>query len=101
MDKRFILISFFINSLFVDLPVFSQEGRLGVFDGHTDIGEVQHKSQAVYNQEREEYEITTPVTSSGNAKEAFNFIWKHINGDFIIYAHINRVENDTNSSLRL
>jgi TolB protein len=100
-NKVCIIISFLISFLFVDLPVFSQQSLLGIFDGHEDIGKVKYQSSVVYYEDREEYQIGTAVTDSEDNKEAFNFIWKKLNGDFIMYAEVRLAEKDTTSSIRL
>lgn len=104
MKKIEALIAFVIASLFATTPVFSKGLNLGIFEGYTDIGEVTNHGtliyNAVYKAESEEYEISSPATNI-HGRDPFHFIWKHIQGDFILNAQVYLREKDKTSSAKL
>jgi hypothetical protein len=53
MNKQVIIISFFISLLLVKPPAFSQQKLQNIFEGHDDIGKVQHRSSVVYYHDSE------------------------------------------------
>lgn len=101
MKKELRLIAFMGLLLFSNSEVFSQKDGVGIFEGQSDIGPVKQQGAAVYNDEREEYEIRCPGVKVETNEDPFHFIWKHIKGDFIIDAQVELTEQDTISTTRV
>jgi Tol biopolymer transport system component len=73
----------------VPLPLQSgQESRLGVFDGHGDIGEVDRPGTAVYDGQKQEYLIEGSGINMWFASDEGHFLWKKLRGDFILSARV-------------
>ncbi len=78
-------------SLFVSLvliipakQVIAQQNTFGIFDAQTDVGNIRHKGSAVYNPQTQEYTIGGSGTNMWFNHDEFHFVWKKINGDFIL-----------------
>jgi Tol biopolymer transport system component len=63
---------------------FSQQNALGQFEGQTTIGRVKSAGSTYYNPQPQDYLISGGVNESGNHKNAVHFVWKKMNGDFIL-----------------
>lgn len=61
---------------------------LGIFDNSTDIGNVKTKGTVSFNEETEEYRITGSGTNMWFNTDEFRYVWKAIQGDFILRAEI-------------
>lgn len=61
---------------------------LGVFDNTTDIGEVLHTGSVSYNDETGEYTIAGSGTNMWADTDEFRYLWKAIQGDFILRAEV-------------
>jgi Tol biopolymer transport system component len=77
------LISFFAACIF-SLYGFGQ--KIGVFDGHDDVGAVLHKGSADYNASTQQYQLTGSGGNIWFTHDEFQFAWKKIKGDFILQA---------------
>jgi TolB protein len=66
----------------------SRNEPLGVFEGHSDVGNVLHPGSAIYDAEQKSYTITGSGENMWLAKDAFQFVWKKISGDVSIAADI-------------
>jgi TolB protein len=64
------------------------EGRLGVFDGHGDIGPVEKPGSAVYDAHKQEYVIEGAGLNMWFASDEGHFLWKRLKGDFILSARV-------------
>lgn len=69
----------------LSLPAFSQQKPIGIFDGHTDIGEVQKAGSASYDPTTQEYHISGSGYNIWFDHDEFHFVWKRMKGDFILY----------------
>ena len=67
------------------LPAWAQQEPLGVFDGHSDIGNVQKPGTATYDPETQEYEVSGAGYNIWFDHDEFHFVWKRMTGDFIVY----------------
>lgn len=68
--------------------LFSQEKPYGIFDNHLDIGEVENKGVVSYNGEDQEYLIEGSGKNMWFADDQFHYLWKSIQGDFIVRAKV-------------
>ncbi|MGV3585733.1 MAG: TolB family protein [Adhaeribacter sp.] len=64
---------------------WAQQNKLGVFEGQSDVGPVLHKGSATYNAKTQEYTLAGSGTNIWAEKDEFNFVWKKLKGDFILY----------------
>ncbi|HET7116327.1 MAG TPA: biopolymer transporter TolR [Hanamia sp.] len=63
---------------------FSQ--KIGIFTGHTDVGEILHPGTTTYNSGSDTYEISGSGANIWFTHDDFQYAWKKIKGDFIIQA---------------
>ncbi|HET9825866.1 MAG TPA: biopolymer transporter TolR, partial [Chitinophagaceae bacterium] len=68
----------------VGLIAFSQS--VGIFDAHSDVGAVLHKGSAVYDATTGYYRLTGSGGNIWFTHDEFQFVWKKMKGDFILYA---------------
>lgn len=78
----------FISSIFLlavlTCPAFSQQS-VGIFEGHGDIGKDVKPGSSVYNAQAQEYELSGSGYNIWFDHDEFHFLWKKIEGDFILY----------------
>jgi TolB protein len=92
MPFRKFIIFLFVCFLTV-ISVYTQENNLGQFISHTDIGKVKTPGTVKYNPETQEYDITGSGTNMWFTEDEFHFVWKKLEGDFIIRAECKFVGN--------
>jgi len=61
---------------------------LGLFTDHTDVGTVLHPGSVVYDAARRTYTITGSGDNVWFTADAFQFVWKKMEGDFTLSADI-------------
>jgi TolB protein len=66
----------------------STSNALGIFEGHSDIGEVVHPGVAQYDAKKSTYNITAAGENMWSTKDAFYFVWKKVSGDVELSADI-------------
>jgi Tol biopolymer transport system component len=59
---------------------------LGVFDGHTDVGNPQTAGDASYDTVRQQYLVSGSGYNVWFDHDEFHFVWKRLSGDFIVRA---------------
>ncbi len=71
----------------------AQEGTsvLGLFSSHTDVGETPKPGSTVYDAPTAEYRVTGGGDNMWAGKDAFHFVWKQTNGDFVFTADVHFV----------
>ena len=78
-----------ISVLFVLLNVaYSQNPSLGIFKGHSDIGNIELSGSAKYNSENSEYIIEGAGYNIWFERDEFHYLWRKIKGDFILKARV-------------
>ena len=82
INVRPVLV-YLLLSLFV-YPVFSQQ-KVGIFDGHGDIGTNVKPGMATYIPETGQYVISGSGYNIWADHDEFQFVWKKMKGDFILY----------------
>src|SRR4051812_26066777 len=80
-----ILFLFFCTLVFTGLTVSAQQ-KIGVFDGHTDVGVNVKQGSATYIPETGQYIISGAGYNVWGDHDEFQFVWKKMKGDFILYA---------------
>ena len=63
-------------------------GPIGLFSDHTDVGTVLHPGSVVYDAARHSYTISGSGENVWAAADAFQFVWKKMEGDFTLTADI-------------
>src|SRR5881628_3611692 len=65
---------------------FSQNTDLGIFENHSDVGQVKNPGGMTYEASRQEYTITGSGTNMWLGMDEFHFVWKRMKGNFILTA---------------
>jgi TolB protein len=68
--------------------LLGQEGRLGLFEGHGDVGSPQIAGSASYNAVSQQYSFAASGVNMWAARDEFHFAWKKMKGDFILQARV-------------
>jgi TolB protein len=72
--------------IFLTSPCFSQSPEtVGIFEGHQDIGTSVKPGSATYIPQTGQYIITGAGYNIWNDHDEFQFVWKKMTGDFILY----------------
>jgi len=80
--SHFMLFSF---TLFLISFSVSSQQKVGIFDGHGDIGTNVKPGMATYIPETGQYVISGAGYNIWNDHDEFQFVWKKMKGDFILY----------------
>lgn len=78
--KHLLTIFLFVNSV----TTYCQQNQVGIFDGHTDIGNNVKPGSATYIPNTGQYIISGAGYNIWGDHDEFQFVWKKIKGDFII-----------------
>jgi TolB protein len=62
--------------------------RVGIFEGHSDVGTVLHPGAVDYDASKRTYTISGSGENMWFAADAFQFVWKKISGDVTLTADI-------------
>lgn len=84
---RFLLPLFLLTTL--SGTGIAQQKSVGVFDGQTDVGNVQHAGSVAYKSNGQTYEVAGSGANVWGKADELHFLWKRIKGDFILYARGN------------
>ncbi|ULC60853.1 biopolymer transporter TolR [Flaviramulus sp. BrNp1-15] len=83
------LIFTFSNShILTSQTTMNQSAKFGVFENQTNVGNPKHKGSIVYNPETQEYTITGSGMNIWGGTDQFQYLYKSIQGDFIVRAHM-------------
>jgi len=74
-----ILIFSFLTS-----SAFSQQTRIGIFDGQSDVGAKTKRGSATYIPQTQQYIISGAGYNIWADHDEFHFVWKKMKGDFIL-----------------
>ncbi len=66
----------------------SAEGRIGIFEDHSDVGTVLHPGSVDYDAAKHAYTIAGSGENMWFAADAFQFVWKKMSGDVTLTADI-------------
>lgn len=77
------------------------DSKHGIFDNSLDVGDAVTPGSSVFDDQTERYVLTSPKNRPASDEAAFQYLWKAIQGDFILRAHLEFVgsENDGNRSI--
>lgn len=84
MKKPEKLIAF-LFALILCNTVFSQKKAIGIFDGNSDVGTGVKTGHAVYLPQTHQYVISGAGYNVWGDHDEFQFVWKKMKGDFILY----------------
>src|ERR1700728_1999254 len=85
MNLKFLFTAILSSAV---ISAFPQEGPLGPFDGDADVGAPKLAGSASYDAAAQEYTLTGAGSNMWFAQDQFHFLWKRMNGDFILRARI-------------
>jgi TolB protein len=94
-----IPLSCIILSAFIFLPLtaaFSQDGAIGLFEGHGDVGNGVKPGSATFIPATGQYVISGAGYNVWGDHDEFQYVWKKIKGDFIVYARAEFLGNWVN-----
>jgi len=80
------IINTLIIMLITTLMVNAQP--VGIFDGSSDIGKVKYVGSAQYNKATDLYNVKASGKNLWGTADEFHFVWKKIEGDFILYTRL-------------
>ncbi len=86
--QTFFAILFF---MIIQNNMMAQNNTLGIFYDHQDIGAVKHEGNVSYHSDDQEYLIEGSGTNMWFGDDQFQFLWKSIQGDFILRAKVSFV----------
>jgi len=61
-------------------------GRVGVFEDHSDVGNVSIPGTAAFDADTQEYAVSSSGTNMWTDHDEFHYVWKKVKGDFILQA---------------
>lgn len=70
------------------IALSTQAGSLGQFDRHADLGSPKLAGAATYNAVSQEYSISAAGSNMWASRDEFHFVWKQVQGDFILQARV-------------
>lgn len=85
-SKTFCFLKCSIAALFMIFTSNTFSQKVGVFSGQSEVGNVLHKGNAVYNSSSDEYQISGSGSNIWFSNDEFHFAWKKMKGDFILRA---------------
>ena len=84
-NYRLILLAGFASLFMASSgPVMAQKS-VGIFDGHGDVGSVLKPGSAQYDSKTQQYELAGSGYNIWADHDEFQFMWKRMKGDFILY----------------
>ena len=85
--KHHYALRLIVLPLFIMLfhNAFTQNQNIGIFDGHGDIGTNVKPGSATYIPQTEQYIISGAGYNVWADHDEFQFVWKKMKGDFILY----------------
>jgi TolB protein len=86
------VVSLLMLTLLSMSTVQSQQ-PIGIFDGHTDVGDPVKKGSVIYDAARQEYTMEGSGVNMWANIDQFHFLYKKIKGDFIFNATIRFIGN--------
>lgn len=69
-------------------PGPGQEGRIGIFEGHGDVGRVLHAGSVEFDEEAGRYTVAGSGENMWAARDAFHYAWKKVSGDVALSAEV-------------
>src|SRR5829696_1570872 len=73
---------------FIPSTSSAQSKPPGMFDGQTDVGQVNKPGSVTYDAEKQAYTISGSGTNMWGDRDEFHFLWKRMKGNFILTARV-------------
>jgi len=70
-----------LGLLLTAAPALSRQGSLGIFEGHGDIGDVQHAGSVTYDADQQTYLVAGGGENMWFDTDALHYVWKQASGD--------------------
>ncbi len=83
-----VFYSFILLFCFVFSSSNSHAQTIGIFEGNLDIGNIDRKGSVQYDEKKQEYVIEASGENMWFDKDEFHYLWKHMEGDFILRAQV-------------
>src|SRR6266487_7213334 len=83
--KKFFITSITTLLTVISISCFSQQTSVGIFDGHGDVGTNVKPGSATYIPQTQQYVISGAGYNIWGDHDEFQFVWKKMKGDFILY----------------
>ncbi len=80
---------------------WSQGKLTGMFENHQDIGPVEIPGSVSYNAEDQEYLIESSGENMWFGQDQFHYLWRSVQGDFILRAKVRFIGEGTNPHRKL
>ncbi len=80
--SSFLFIMIFPKSAIAQM----QNNQLGMFEGHSDVGNIERAGSVTYSAEKQTYVIEGAGSNIWFGSDEFQFLWKKMKGDFILTA---------------
>lgn len=74
--------------LCIATTMLGQKSELGIFEGQTDIGKIQHPGTTKFDSKTGAYTVTGSGENIWISPDAFHFVWKKVTGDFALTADV-------------
>lgn len=100
MKTTFKKTSMLLSALLLSM-IMTQAQTTGIFENHHDIGNVKHDGSAIYDSETQEYTISGSGTNMWAGQDEFHYLWKSIQGDFILRAQVAFVGEEGHESRKI
>lgn len=85
MEKLTLRFLFLSIVIFLTSTEVSSQQKIGMFDGHGDVGTNVKKGSATYIPSTGQYVISGAGYNVWGDHDEFQFVWKKMKGDFILY----------------
>jgi hypothetical protein len=86
MKKLLVCLGLFFIPLLFANTTFAQNGPLGIFEGHGDVGKGVKPGSAAYDPGTQQYVISGAGYNLWFDHDEFHYVWKRLKGDFILSA---------------
>lgn len=84
MNKSHILFLIAIAALLINT---AQQSPVGVFAEQSDVGNPIRTGRTTYDGDKQEYTIEGAGTNMWASRDEFHFVWRRLQGDFILTTH--------------
>jgi len=74
------------HSASTSLPALTRQQSIGAFEASTDVGNVSRPGSVRYDAELQQYTISGSGANMWAERDDFHFVWKRMNGNFILTA---------------
>src|SRR5579859_283347 len=84
MNKKIILLFFFVSAFFLLSQKVTAQNGPGIFDGQDDVGRVRGPGSGRFDAKTQEYQLSGSGTNVWANHDEFHYVWKKMKGDFIL-----------------